>query len=165
MAMLLVLAFAESKTVIKDGKIAVEAEKSPSAAAYDSIQSKDQEKKEKELKAKEKKLKQKEIEKEIAILKEKYSKTDDPDVKQKIKEKVEKLKAMSSEMGNGPEPTLEEQKLKELMVLIKKTDDPKKKAMLKEKFKELEKKIAEKEKADKQKEKEKGKKEADKKKK
>ncbi len=133
---LLVFAFADSKAAAKSPQagqdsadtvfLAPEEGRSPVL---------DDQKKAEETKKKEKLM---EIEKMVQELKVKYEKTDDPELKKKIKEKIAVLAKEKENLAGNPNPGWAE--IDELRKLYEKTDDPEKKKELKMKIAELEKK-------------------------
>jgi len=133
---LLVFAFADSKAVAKSTQagqdnadaifLAPEEARSPIL---------DDQKKAEEKKKKEKLL---EVEKAIQELKMKYEKTDDPELKKKIKEKVAVLAEEKKKLMGNPNPGWAE--IDELKKLYEKTDNAEKKKEIKMKIAELEKK-------------------------
>ena len=131
---LLVFAFADSKAVAKSTQagqdnadaifLAPEEARSPIL---------DDQKKAEEKKKKEKLL---EVEKAIQELKMKYEKTDDPELKKKIKEKVAVLAEEKKKLMGNPNPGWAE--MDKLRKLYEKTDDPEKKKEIKLKIAQLE---------------------------
>ena len=134
---LLVFAFADSKAAAKSPQadtdnadaifLAPEEARSPVL---------DDQKKAEEKKKKEKLL---EIEKAVQELKMKYEKTDDPELKRKIKEKIVVLTEEKKKLMGNPNPGWAE--MDKLRKLYEKTDDPGKKKEIKLKIAELEKKL------------------------
>jgi predicted negative regulator of RcsB-dependent stress response len=131
-----VFAFADSKAAGKSTQagqddadaIFLAPEEARSPVLDDQKKAEDQKKKEKLL----------EIDKAIKELKMKYEKTDDPELKKKIKEKVAVMAEEKKKLMGNPNPGWAE--MDELRKLYEKTDNPEKKKEIKMKIAELEKK-------------------------
>jgi hypothetical protein len=138
---LLLIVFAEPRPAkapeqssLSDAEIGILSPEKPESPAVteDKDKSKDK-KKEMEKKLKEIKLKEKE-------LKEAYTKTEDPEKRKAIKQKLAQLEKMRAELNNENNPkSIEEMEL-ELKGLLAKTEDPEKRKAIEEKLKALVKK-------------------------
>ena len=136
MICVLVLVFADSRVVGEsrpDGQSGMESA-APSAEETANFLLTDDDKKS----DKEKKAKLKEIDEAIKELKVKYGKTDDPEMKRKIKEKATQLqKEREKLLGN---PGGEGAKIEDLKKMYEKTDDPEKKKEIKMQIEKLQQK-------------------------
>lgn len=136
MICVLVLVFADSKVVgesYPDGQIGMDNIAPSPEETVNMLMTDDDKKSDKE-----KKAKLKEIDEAIKELKVKYGKTDDPEMKRKIKEKATQLqKEREKLLGN---PKGERVKIEDLKKMYEKTDDPEKKKEIKMKMEQLEQK-------------------------
>jgi len=127
---LLVLAFSEPNPAKEEsGKISADKVMLSQEDSEGSPQTEEQ-------KEKEQKKKQKEILLRAKKLKEEYAKTEDPEKKKLIKEKLMQLKRMMEEQKKHKELEAKEYELYEI---LEKTEDPEKKKLIKKKLEQLKK--------------------------